>query len=94
MRASECLHLANAGVAQPDADDALVLDVVDPLDQTCGDGSIHELDDAVVSEQQVLGHLADRRRPTVTADGEQQLVLGARQPDRLGLVLAPTQEPS
>ena len=65
VRAGEGVHLANAGVAQPDSDDARVVDVVDPFDQTSGDGSIHELDDAVVSEQQVLGHLADRRRPAV-----------------------------
>ena len=90
MRAGEGLHLANAGVTQPNANDSLVVDVVDTLDQTSRNGSIHELDDAVVSEQQVLSHLADRRRTSVTADCEQQLVLGARQPDRLGLVLAPT----
>lgn len=94
MRARQGLDLATAGVGQPDPDDALVVDVLDTLHQTRGDGPIHELDDAVMPEQQVLGQLPNRRRPTVAADCQKQLVLRTGQPHCPGLGLAPTQETS
>ena len=63
--------------------------IADPLDQSGGDCSVDELDDAVVSQQQVLGHLPDRRRLAVAPNGQQQLVLRSGEPDGLRLLLAP-----
>ena len=59
-------------------------------------GTVHQADRAVVAQQQIVGHLADRRPPPVgvAADRQQQLVLGRRQPSRLGLLLAPAHETS
>jgi nucleotide-binding universal stress UspA family protein len=75
-----------------EADDALVVAVRDALDQTGGDGPVDELDGAVVSQQQVAGDVTDRRWRAVTPDGEEQLVLRAGEPDRVGPLLAPALE--
>jgi hypothetical protein len=83
--------LADWGEQQPH--DPLVVVVVHALDEPGGDGAVHELDDAVMAQEQVVGDLADRRRAAaVAADCEEQLVLGRRQSDLLGLVLAPSLE--
>jgi hypothetical protein len=82
-----------ASLRQPQPDDPLVVVVGHPRDQAGGDGSIDEPDDAVVAEQQVIGDLTDRRGTAVAADGEQKLMLGGREPDIVGLLLAPVQEP-
>ena len=66
--------------------------IADPLDQTGCGCSVDELDNAVVSQQQVLGHLPDRGRLAVASNGEQQLVLRSGEPDGLCLVLAPVLE--
>jgi hypothetical protein len=57
-------------------------------------GPVHELDRAVMTEQQVLGDLPDRRvvGPTMAPHCEQELVLLAREPSRHRLALAPVQE--
>ena len=66
--------------------------IADPLDQAGSDCSVDQLDDAVVSQQQMLGHLADRRRLAVAPYREQQLVLRAGEPDGPCLLLAPVLE--
>lgn len=94
MRIGERLDLLGPLVGQLDAHDALVFVVGRSLDEAGRDGAVDELHSAVVAQQQVLRHLADRRRLAVTADGQQQLVLGAGEANRPRLVLAPVQEPS
>ncbi len=53
-------------------------------------GAIDQFDEAVVLQQQVFGYVTDgwSRRPVVTADGEQQLVLLRCQTSRSGLLVA------
>ena len=84
--------LALGGELQPD--DPLVLGVAAAGDQARLLGPVDQADGAVVAEQEVVGHLADRRpaRVGVAPDGQQELVLGRRQPGCLGLLLAPAQE--
>jgi CBS domain-containing protein len=49
----------------------------------------------VVPEQEMLGDVADGRRSVrMAADGQQELVLGRRDPGVEGLLLAPVHEPS
>jgi hypothetical protein len=74
------------------ADDSLIVVVVGSLHQPCSDGAVDELDDAVVAQEEVVGHLADRRRRSVAADGKEQLVLGTGEAHGLGLLLAPALE--
>ena len=68
------------GRGELQAHDAVVVGVTDPLDQAGRVGPVHQSDRAVVAEEEVVGHLPDGRATTVgvTADGEQQLVLGRR----------------
>src|SRR5690606_33406563 len=56
--------------------------------------TIDQLDDAVVTQQQVVGHVTDRRDVAVTPYGEEELVLRAGEAHCLGLVLTPMLEPS
>lgn len=84
------LRLAVGGEAQ--AHDPMILLVGHPLDEAGPRGAIDELDGTVVTQHQVLGHVADGRRPAVSADGQQELVLSTRESDGSGLVVAPSQE--
>ena len=79
-----------------ESDDAVVIGVGAPRDQSCRLGSINELDRAVVAQQKLVRDIPDRGAvgAAVPADREQQLVLGGRQPGVLGLLLAPVQEAS
>ena len=64
-------------------------------DQSSLLGAIDQSDRTVVTQDEVAGDIADGRsaRVAVTADGEQQLVLGGREACGLGVLLAPAQEP-
>jgi hypothetical protein len=88
----ECGQLALAGGREGEADDAVVLTIGDAAHESGLAGAVDELDDAVVAQQEMVGDLADRRRATVPADGEKQLVLGGRQSRALRLSLAPAKE--
>jgi hypothetical protein len=83
-----------AQVGELESHDSLVMLVIDALHQSSADGAVDELDDAVVPEQEVLGDFPDRRRRAMPADREQELVLGAGEPDGLGLRFAPVLEPA
>lgn len=62
--------------------------------EPCRIGSVDESDRAVVTKEEVVGHLADGRttRVIVTAYGEHQLVLGWSQTGGASLQLAPSLE--
>jgi hypothetical protein len=57
-------------------------------------GAIDQLDRAVVPQQQILGHLADRRASAVVVPGDrqQELMLGGREPEGSRAIVAPAQE--
>src|SRR5262245_53431448 len=94
MRLREPSEHARTVRGQPDANDAPVVVVGNAPHEVDILGTIHELDGAVVPEQQRLGDLADRRPAPVgiSAYGEEELVLRGGDPDRLCLRLAPAQE--
>ncbi len=73
----------------------MIFGIADPLDETCGNRPVDESYGAVMAQEQIVGHLAHRRAPSVavTPDGEEELMLGRRKTSLLCLLLAPTQEP-
>ena len=81
------------GRGQRESNDSLVVDVRLSADEVGALGSVHELDDAVVSEQQVVGDVGDARRRSMPTHGEQQLVLACSDPSSSGRLLAPAEEP-
>ena len=94
MRAAELAQPTGTECRQSQSHDALVVGISDARDEVRGLGSVDQADRTVVTEQQRVGHLADRRvvRARVAADGEQELVLRRRHAERRGLLLAPVQE--
>ena len=74
--------------------DPLVLGVAAAGDQARLLGPVDQADGAVVAEQEVVGHLADRGPAPVRVapNGQEELVLGRGQSGRLRLLLAPAQE--
>lgn len=68
--------------------------VLCPRDQSGGFGAVDELTRRMVAQHQVFGDLPDRWRTPAAADREQKLVLHRRQPDALGRLLTPSQEPA
>jgi len=72
----------------------LIVGIGCPSEEPGGHRPIHQADDAVPLQHQVVGDVADRRRrrARVTANGEQELVLSGSQADRRRLLLAPAEE--
>jgi len=81
-------------LAELQPDDTVVVLVPRALHQTGSICSVDESDRAVVTKEEVVGHLADGRttRVIVTAYGEHQLVLGWSQTGGASLQLAPSLE--
>ncbi len=86
------LDLLGSPLGQTEAHDALVVRIGETLYEARRDSAVDELHGAVVAQQQMVGHVADGRRRSVAAHGEQQLMLRARQPHGLRLLLAPVEE--
>lgn len=87
-------ELRGTGPAQPEAHDPVVVGIGNPFDEPGPHGPVDELHCAVVAEEQVIGDVADRRWRAVTPYGEEELMLRAGQPDGLGFLLAPPEEPA
>ena len=77
-----------------ETDYTLVVGVDGARDETGGLGAVDELHRAVVTQEQMVGDVADGRaeRVVVAADGEEQLVLRRREPGFACLALAPAEE--
>ena len=90
----ELLESAGAERGQAQADDPAVPRVLVPLHQPRLLRPVDQPHRAVVAQQQVARDVADggARLPFVSADGEQELVLGRRQSRPFGLLFAPVQE--
>jgi nucleotide-binding universal stress UspA family protein len=69
--------------------DSVIVAVDRTLHEPDALGAPDQLDDAVVAQQKMVGDVSDRRRAVVSRDGQQQLVLGGREPDGPGLPLRP-----
>jgi len=65
VKRGEALKMTCAEGRELEADHALVIGVECPLDRACGSRPVHQLDGAVVAEEQVVGDLADDRCPGV-----------------------------
>ena len=79
---------------EDDADDSLVLTVVNPSNEPRALCSIDELHGAVVSQKQMSSHVAHARRRAVASNGEKELMLGRGHARVVCLFFAPVQEPS
>ena len=88
------LQLPAAQGRETEPDDAVVAGVLGPGHQARLLGAVDELDDAVVSEQEMAGDVADRGGRTVPTDGEEELVLGGREAGPARCLLAPAEEPA
>ncbi len=75
MRSGQGSEVGLRRRCQLDPDDPVVVRVGDPVHKSCLLRSVDKLHDAVMTEQEVLGHLADRGWATVPSDGEEELVL-------------------
>lgn len=91
---SQPVELGDPGRGQGDPHNASADWVGIALDQSVPRGTVYQPTSAVVPQDEVVGELADRRPGGiwVASDREQQLVLGAREADPLGLLLAPAQK--
>ena len=85
-------HLSLAREA--DSDDPGVVRIGVTFDEAFALCSVDQLHGAVVSERQIVRHFGDRRPPPagMPPHGEQELVLGGRQPGGAGAVGTPAQE--
>ena len=92
---AEGLELARTLVGEAQTHDAEVVVILAARDQPSLLGAIDQPDRTVVTEDEVAGDIPDGRsaRVVMTADGEQQLVLGGGEACGLGVLLAPAQEP-
>jgi len=86
---------ARAASGQRHTDQPVVARVGSRVDQPRLLGTVDELARAVVPQQQLFGDLPDRRRAVVAEPlhHDEELVLGGRDPLRLGGVVAPPEEP-
>ena len=86
---------ARAPGRQAEPDDALVVRVVVPADQSGLGRAVHQSHRAVVAQEQRRGDVADRRvlDAVVAADREEELVLGRREAGVARPFLAPVEEP-
>ena len=89
------LEAGRAVRREHEPDLALVGAIRAALDEPRGHGPVDELDRAVVAQQEVVRHVPHRRTVgvTVTAHGQEELVLRGGQPGGPRLLLAPPQEP-
>ena len=96
MLARELLESASAALGDRDAHDAVVVGVLMATHQAGGFGSVDELHDAVVSQEQVGREVADVRITGLhTASyGKEELVLRGRDPGVGGALLGPVQIPA
>src|SRR5581483_3707222 len=81
-------------VGQPESNEALIFVVSGPSHEPEFLGPADEADGAVMTNQQVVGNVGDRRaaRIAVTSDGDEKLMLRGGQSDRRRLGLAPMAE--
>ena len=94
MEGRQCFEPLGTGLCKTKPDDTMVLVISDPSDQTNGLCAIDETDRAVVTKEQVVGHLPDGRPPRVTvpAHGQHELMLGGCQTCGSSLLFAPSLE--
>jgi hypothetical protein len=94
VEATELLEARRSLSGQVQANDAEIVGVRDPRHEARGLGPIHQLDRAVVTQQERIRDVADRRSSitAMTTHHEQQLVLRGGEPRGRGLLLAPSEE--
>lgn len=94
MRSRERAQTLLPDGGEYDANDPLVVPVLQPSDKSGQRCSVDEFYRAVVFEQEMCGELAHTRRRTVASDGEEELVLGRSHAGGVCSFLAPVQEPA
>lgn len=96
MESAELAEATGTEIREAQPHEPVIVVVDSASNETCGFGPIDEPNGAVMSKQQRLGDLADRRaaRLPTSTDRQEELMLGRRQPGRNGLLLAPVHEPT
>jgi hypothetical protein len=91
VRRGQLLQYAVTCLGQADADNAAIVGIRCPLNQSGGLGAVDELYGAVRPQEQVASQIADRGRPVaqVSLDCHQQLMLNVGQACGLCLFFAP-----
>jgi hypothetical protein len=94
MASAELAEATGTEVREVQPHEPVIVVVDSAPNEPCGFGPIDEPNGAVMSKQQRLGHIADRRaaRLPTSTDRQEELMLGRRQPYCNGLFLAPVQE--
>lgn len=94
MERRQATQLLGAPSSQSEPDAAVIVAVALTADEPGVLGPVHEADGAVVAEQELLGDIPDGRpeRIGMAPDDQEELMLGGRQPDDLGLLFAPARE--
>lgn len=96
VRGGQAVQAFLAIGCEPDAGETPVVVITPSLYQLCRLGAVHQLDGAVMTQQQIAGEIPDGRalRCWMALDRQQQLVLGRCQAYLTRLSLAPVQEPA
>ena len=92
MSAGDRSEASCPGSREAKANDAMVATVRLSTDETGELGAVDELDNAVVAQEHMVGDVPDSGVTAVSADREQQLILGRRDPGVDRLLFAPVQE--
>ena len=96
MLAAQPRQLARTGAGDVESNDAVVVAVALPAEESGGLSPIDELGCGVVPEEERVRHLLDRRPLGIgtAAHRQEELVLCRREPLGLRLLLAPIEEPA
>ena len=94
MESGKVFEPRRPGLGQVEPHDAVVLVVPQAVHEPCCFGPVHEADNTVVAQEQVIGDLTNGRGGLVAVApyGQEQLVLGGGQAGRPGLAFAPALE--
>jgi hypothetical protein len=96
MQSREPVDLERPPAGQLQMDEAMIVGIALTADQPSPLCSIHETDGAVMSQEQMVGDVSDRRPAgiRVRPHDQKQLMLGSGQSDSAGLLLTPVQKPT
>ena len=94
VQSREALDLVPAACGQEEPDDAVIVPVTFPADETERLGTVCQTHGAVVSQEQLVGDVPNGWSAGVgmSSHDEEQLMLSRRESDVPGLLLAPVKE--
>lgn len=92
VQRGEFLESARAVFTERETNNAVIVSVSRPFNQSRRGGAIDQADCRVMSQQQIVGDFANRGSSwvVVPSNSEEQLMLSGREADRVRLLFAPT----